>query len=805
MSPASQENERFRLIFEQALDPMVLIDRVGRILEANLSACRTLGYSHGELVGHMLITDLDQEATQADVDRVHGDPDSYLPASFQTVYRRRDGTSFPADVHLNAVWLEDTAQVFATFRDISRRLADEERLRESERQLRSAVMGAPMVLFSLDEHGVFTLSEGRGLSALGLEPGQVVGKNALDMYRDHPEIVDGIKRALAGEPVEQESHVQGRYYENHWQPILDPEDRPRGVLGVSYDITGQRTAEQDLTRQRDRLLTTLQSIADGVITTDVEGCVDYMNPVAETLTGFRHHQAQGRPLDEILKVEDPETGSPLPNPVERCLYRGSALVFNEESRMRGADGEIYTVRLTASPLRQGDERIIGAVLVLHDFSLLWDMARQLSHQATHDALTDLINRREFERRLEEALEDARLTDRTHALCYMDLDQFKIVNDTCGHKAGDELLKQLAAILPGHIRANDTLARLGGDEFGLLLTGCPLPRAEFICREILEEVRGHRFMWDDRRFDVGMSIGLVPIDAQSPSLSDLMSRADSACYMAKEQGRNRTYVTRPDDEALNLRFGEMEWVSRIRSAIEEQRFVLYVQPILPVTGSRDVSHYEVLLRLRGDDDTMIEPGTFIPAAERYHLMPEVDRYVIDALFSILARHPQALSGAMVAINLSGQSLGHEYMLEFVTHALQSYGLPADRICFEITETAAIANFTAASGFIREMRAMGCAFALDDFGSGLSSFSYLKQMPVDFLKIDGSFVRDILDDPVDAAMVSAIHQVGRVLGIRTIAEFVETDVILNSLRDIGVDYAQGYGVGRPVPLEQSGLFD
>jgi len=802
MSPG-HDNLRFRLIFEQALDPMVLLDAKGLILEANLSACEALGYSYMDLAGNLHITEVDMQATQADVDRVHGAPDRHLPASFQSIYRRKDGSSFPCEVHINAVRVGGTAQVFASFRDITERLAAERSLRERDNQLRTAVLGAPMVLFSLDESGVFTFSEGRGLRVLGLEPGQVVGTNAMEMYREQPVILDGLRRALAGESVQLETFVAGRFYENHWQPLLDEQGTPRGVLGSSYDITAQRQAEQALTRERDRLLTTLESIADGVITTDVSGRVDYMNPVAESLTGFKVEQARGRPLESILKVEDLETGETLANPVDRCLHRGSAVVLNEESRLRRADGEAYTVRLSASPLYQGAEGITGAVLVLHDFSMLWDMARQLSHQASHDALTGLINRREFEQRLEQAMATALDGGRTHALCYIDLDQFKVVNDTCGHVAGDELLRQLATVLPRHIRDTDTLARLGGDEFGLLLENCPLDRAETICKEMLAEVMGLRFAWEGRRFDVGMSIGLVPVDEATISLSDVLSRADSACYVAKEQGRNRIYVSRPGDAALRARHGEMEWLGRIRQAMEDNRFELYCQPIRALSGSGH-DHYEILLRLQGEDGELVEPGAFIPAAERYNLMPQVDRHVIRSAFTLLSECEADLSRTVIGINLSGQSLGQEGMLDFVTEALKFHGLPAQRFCFEITETAAIANLSNAAGFIRELREMGCAFALDDFGSGLSSFNYLKHMPVDYLKIDGSFVQDILIDPVDDAMVTAIHRIGSVLGIKTIAEFVESDGVLDRLREIGVDYAQGYGIGRPAPFRSCRLF-
>ncbi|WP_018953602.1 EAL domain-containing protein [Thioalkalivibrio sulfidiphilus] len=802
--PASNDNLRFRLIFEQALDPMILVDRHGGIVEANRSACASLGYSHEELVGGLHVTDFDLNATREDVERVHGNPERYLPASFQSTYRRKDGSTFPAEVHLNAVWVEDQVQVFATFLDISERLAAERTLREREHQLRTAITSAPMVLFSLDRHGTFTLSEGKGLEGLGLAPGQAVGMNALEMYGTYPEVAEGLRRALSGEPVQLESRVEGRCFLHHWQPVPDEAAGGWGVLGVSYDITAQRLAEQALSGERDRLFTTLESIADGVITADVAGRVAYMNPVAEQLTGFTLSQARGRPMEEILRVEDLETGELMPDPVERCFNGGSPVVFSEESRLRRPDGESYAVRLTVSPLRDGEDGISGAVLVLHDFSMLWDMARQLSHQARHDALTGLINRREFEERVREALESARRSGRSHALCYIDLDQFKVVNDTCGHVAGDELLRQLAAALPRHIRDTDTLARLGGDEFGLLLENCPLDRALSICHQLLAEVAELRFMWEGRRFDVGMSIGLVSIDGTSASLSEVLSEADSACYVAKEQGRNRVYVSRPGDQALKTRYGEMEWLGRIREAMEEERFELFCQPIRPISGE-GVSHFEILLRLKAEDGSLVEPGAFIPAAERYNLMPQVDRHVIRSVFAMLADSDFALKQhAIVGINLSGQSLGQEDLLDFVTEALQYYGMPAHRFCFEITETAAIANLSSAAGFIRELRDMGCAFALDDFGSGLSSFNYLKHMPVDYLKIDGSFVQDVLTDPVDAAMVGAIHRIGRVLGVKTIAEFVESEAVLEHLREIGVDYAQGYGIGRPTSFRTCGLF-
>jgi diguanylate cyclase (GGDEF)-like protein len=421
----------------------------------------------------------------------------------------------------------------------------------------------------------------------------------------------------------------------------------------------------------------------------------------------------------------------------------------------------------------------------------------LRHQASHDALTGLINRHEFEHRLELALRDAREQGRRHALCYMDLDQFKIVNDTCGHGAGDELLKQLVLQLRAGVRGSDTLARLGGDEFGLLLENCSLERGERIAKSLLDRVRGFRFAWLGKTFEVGVSIGLVPIDSASGDVSALMSAADVACYTAKDLGRHRVHVYRSDDTEVRRRRGEMDWVSRLKEALRHDGFRLYAQPIV---GAADgvARDREVLLRLVGDRGELVLPDAFVPAAERYGVMTAIDRWVVERVVATCGRWWGHDPGCGCSINLSGASMNDDGFLQFLREAIEGHGLEPHIFCFEITETVAIVNLSRAAHFIRELKALGCRFALDDFGSGLSSFTYLKHLPVDYLKIDGTFVRGLTSDPVDDATVEAINKIGHVMGLRTIAEYVERQSVLEKLRQIGVDYVQGNAIAPPRPL-------
>jgi diguanylate cyclase (GGDEF)-like protein len=431
------------------------------------------------------------------------------------------------------------------------------------------------------------------------------------------------------------------------------------------------------------------------------------------------------------------------------------------------------------------------------------LRKQLSYQASHDALTGLINRFEFENHLTDALESVYQKDVTHALLYIDLDQFKIVNDTCGHVAGDELLRQLSTVLQQRIRGSDVLVRLGGDEFGVLLGNCTPENALKVANGLLNTVQEFRFVWEDKTFVIGASIGIAIIDRDSESIADIMKAADAACYSAKDAGRNRVHIFGKDDKSFVDRYGEMQWVTRINEALEKDNFLLFCQQIMPVddVGGSSPALIEILVRMKDESGKIIPPGAFIPAAERYHLMTSLDRWVVKTTFEWLssnARITQQLGKC--SINLSGQSISDARFLDYLLQSFGEYTVPAEKICFEITETAAITNLSMATQFITRLREIGCSFALDDFGSGLSSFAYLKNLPVDYLKIDGSFVKDIVEDPIDEAMVRSINEIGHVMGKETIAEFVENDRILAKLEEIGVDYVQGFGIDRPKPLEE-----
>ena len=583
--------------------------------------------------------------------------------------------------------------------------------------------------------------------------------------------------------------------------VYDEDGNITAHEGTITDITERKRAETRVFEEKERAQITLQSIGDGVITTDADGSIDYINPVAQDLTGWDMRSARGNSIAEIMTIINAHTRATVDNPVMRCLKEGRVITLEENSILIAKNSEEIPIQDSAAPIRDRIGNVIGSVMVFHDVSKETRLFRQLSYQASHDALTDLINRREFENRLISAFDSVRgEQDKTHALLYLDLDQFKVVNDTFGHSAGDALLRQLSDIIQANVRSTDVIARLGGDEFGILLERCDEERALEVAEAIRCAVEGYRFEWQGSFTTIRCSIGVVIVTTENADVAGLMSSADVACYSAKDMGRNQVHLYKDSD--ASMRHEEMKWVSRISSAVEEERLELFFQPIIGIGKENDNSrgHYELLLRMRDERGELVSPDQFIPAAERYNLMSTLDRWVIrEALSELADRKSDGDARYTIAINLSGTSLSEDRFLEDVIKELEKQQLPTGAICFEITETAAISNLSRVIHFMQTLKKLGCKFSLDDFGSGLSSFTYLKNLPVDYLKIDGHFIRNVAEDSVDESMVKAISEVGHAMGIETIAERVETKQVLEKLGTLGIEFAQGYYIARPASVQ------
>jgi diguanylate cyclase (GGDEF)-like protein/PAS domain S-box-containing protein len=581
--------------------------------------------------------------------------------------------------------------------------------------------------------------------------------------------------------------------------IRDSEQRVVAYEGTMANISERKRVEQAMFAEKERAQVTLQSIGDAVIATDREGRIDYMNPVAEQLSGWGKEEARGEKLGTVLRLLDEVTHEKLENPLVRCLREGQLVHFAEHSVLLNRLGQEIAIQDSAAPIRDRGGDIVGAVVVFRDVTKERRLKRALSYQASHDALTGLINRREFDNRLAEALQSAQEDQGPHSLLYVDLDQFKVVNDTCGHSAGDRLLRDVTALLQAHVRAADTIARLGGDEFGILVRSCTAEQGAKIADNIRQAIRDYRFTWEENTTGIGASIGVVEITRDSQSAASLLSAADIACYAAKDSGRNRVHLY--DSNEVSGRHREMYWVSRVTRAVDEGRLELYYQPITPTSSASPVlpAFYELLVRLRDDGGELVLPGEFIPAAERYNMVAAIDRWVVQRAVKALREHATGAEPPFLfALNLSGMSLGDRGFLEFVLSLTEEPAI-ARGLCFEITETAVISSMTEAVYFMRELKKRGCRFALDDFGSGLSSFHYLKNLPVDFLKIDGQFISSVTTDAVDRSMVEAISHVGRTLGIATIAEKVESAAVFAELTRLRVEFAQGYYIAKPASIE------
>ena len=810
----------FRILAESTATA-IFVYQADRVLYVNPACEELTGYTTAELLAMppwgIVAPEFEELLRERIAARMRGEE---VPSRYELRIFTKDGRERWFDLTAATVEMEDGGRAaLATAVDITERRLGEERLRAIVEGT-SSTTGTDF-LRSLVRH----LADALGMqysfvSEVVDETATRVRLLALWEISDYSPLFE---YDLRGTPCE---HVVGReisfrpsgvwrlFPEDRWivetriesyiaVPLFDRTHRPLGHMAVmSTSPVGEdvpalsilkifaarasaeierKLTEDALAKEKELAQVTLASIGDGVVRTDAAGVVDYLNPVAERLTGWDLGEACGLPVTRIFNVVDEGTGKALPNAVERCLEEGRVIEHSGYSMLVRRDGREFAIRDSVAPIQDRQGRTTGSVLVFKDVTQLRGMEREMIYLARHDPLTGLINRE-------------------HALFYLDLDEFKVVNDTCGHLAGDEMLKQVTSLLRSHLRKTDTLARLGGDEFGILLEDASLGDARELGDRLLAAVRQYRFGWQERIFEVGVSMGLVPITNDSGDMARVLSAADAACYVAKESGRNRMHEYQPDDSALAERYGEMQWIYRIHKAFAEHRFCLYRQSIHPLDGDgSEPPLCEIFIRMVDEDGRIATPAAFIPAAERYHLIASIDRWVIHAAFVTLACGTLSHGDTTrFAINLSGQSVGDDTFLDYVLSEIEATGISPERIFFEITETAAVGNLAKATHFIHVLKELGFRFVLDDFGSGLSSFAYLKNLQVDFLKIDGAFVRDMTGSTVQRALVESINQIGQVMGIRTIAESVEDRPTLEMLRQIGVNYAQGYGLSLPEPL-------
>jgi diguanylate cyclase (GGDEF)-like protein/PAS domain S-box-containing protein len=649
----------------------------------------------------------------------------------------------------------------------------------------------------------------RFLALLGMSPPDVIGRPLSDFVGpEYVELVDNnLRRRLAGEPAAERYEVE--LVGAHGQitrvelssTVIDSAGEP-ALLLTALEMLPAAAASPAAPPAavapagQPRAMATLDAMGESVITVDAEGRIDYVNAAAEALLGQRAAQIIGKTFVDLRSLGDP---------VRLALTSGGRVSMGRRAVLVPVHGGIErSVELSVTPLLSDAKAMLGLVLVLHDTSELRGLTRQMTYQASHDALTGLVNRREFERRLQEAMDSAQSGDAAHALCYLDLDRFKVVNDTCGHTAGDNMLREVASIMKEAVRDSDTAGRIGGDEFALLLVGCPLEKARQIADDVVRSVGEHRFVWKDKIFNIGVSIGLVEIGRGGGAIEDLMNSADSACYVAKNQSGVHVHVYSAREEANARHSGEIYWLQRLQGALRDNRFELYYQPIVHARagGSRGPA-LEVFVRIESDaGQPAAPPADFFRAAERYRLMPQIDRWVVQTVLSALGRGGMKLPpGRSVAINVAGQTLGDAQFLEFVVECFDHTGATPADICFEVTEGSVVANLDHARRFIGVLHGMGCEFALDDFGSGLSSFSTLRTLPMDYLKIDGSFIRNLAVDTVNQAVVAAMIELSRSLNFRIVAEQCEDQPSLDVVKRMGFDFVQGFIIGRPLPLSMS----
>lgn len=789
-----------------------ITDAQGIIVEANDAFCAISQFSREELIGasHRLINS-----------RHH--PREFFETMWRQISR---GESWRGDICNRAkdgslYWVDSVITPFkggdgqithflSIRSDITQRKTQEEALRKSEQLLHRTGALASVGGWELEVASRRLTWSPQTFAIHGM-PHDVAPtlEEALALYptASRARIRVAIDKALnTGEGWDIElpfNHPDGRL---QWLRMVGAAEIESGRLvrlhGAIQDVTALREMSARMAQEHELLRVTLRSIGDAVITTDAQGRIAWLNPVAERMTGWVTAEAQGLPLERVFYIVHEQTRQPAPNPVADCLRRGEVVSLASQTVLISRSGMAYGIEDSAAPIRNEHGHVLGAVLVFHDVTEQRRLSGEMRYRAMHDTLTGLLNRAEFETRLGRLLQRVQEHHSEHALLYIDLDQFKLVNDACGHMVGDQLLQQVAKLLTDTVRTRDTLARLGGDEFAVILEHCTVEQAQRVAHQICERMEDFRFTHDERRFRIGTSIGLVPLDHRWQSTTAVMQAADTACYAAKEAGRHRVHAWFDTDQAMRLRQGEMQWATRLEQALDEDGFVLYAQAITPIRqGTGDGLHLEVLLRLMDKSAGVVLPGAFLPAAERFHLSGRVDRWVLRQAIAQLSQQDHLRDIDMVCINLSGQSVGdrafHQRAIDMLTAAGPEV---CHCLCLEITETAAITNLVEAASFIAQLHALGVRIALDDFGAGASSFGYLKSLSVDLIKIDGQFIKDLIDDPLDDAAVRCFVDVARVVGVKTVAEFVDKPEVLQRVGDIGIDFAQGFLLHRPQPLEQ-----
>jgi len=708
---------------------------------------------------------------------------------------------------LNVGDYPDTADLARTINQLFDALGErDQKIQGRDRLFRDFARTLPEIVVIHDDK--ILLANESAAALIGLEPAQLIGREIADLVKPAYRALfrKAVDKRLAGEEVPRRLEIQlingeqaGLWVEAQ-SSMIEFHGR-NAILTVARDISHRKSLEVSLSRSKRQAQYTLESIGEGVITTGNDGRIDYMNLSAESLIGTSRDDAAGHKIGELFSLVDDSDRRPLGDPVDRCLSMRRRVNMGRHAVMVSHDGEHeHSVELSASPIRGPGESISGTVVVFHDVGELRGLTRKMSYQATHDPMTGLINRHEFERRLDEAMDSAHSEEAVHMLFYMDLDRFKAVNDSCGHLAGDNMLREVATVIKEQVRDSDFVGRLGGDEFGALLIGCPIDKARQIATDICNSVADYRLVWKDKIFNIGVSIGLVEISHLSGTVQDVMSAADSACYVAKQEGRGKVHIYSARDEVVARERGDIQWLRELQTALHEDGFELAVQPILAVTRGTDSGPaVEVLIRMPDGRGREADTADFLRPAERYQLMPQIDRWVVNAALSAISGGEIKLAGKRsCAINLSGQTIADEAFLSFVVDALDRSGVAPSTICFEVTEKAILANVQQAQRFIEVLHGIGCEFSLDDFGSGMGSFASLKHLPIDYLKIDGIYTRNLQSDEVNQEMVAAMIKLARTMQFRVVAEQVEHQEDFDWLRNIGVDFVQGYFVESPTNL-------